>query len=278
MGAADDRPSDTDLDRLRHLAYADPRKLDDRRAIYQYQDPRPDFFGWILDQVTWPHVGRVLDLGCGPGTHLARLADREPGLAMVAADVSTGMLAVARQAAPRCRPVALDACALPLTDDSFEVVMANHMLYHVADLDRAASELRRVIVAGGQLLAVTNSLEHFAEFDALMAEAAGLESWWRPSRRFNLEHSGDDLARHFDHVDLRHCHGEIAVPDAGPMVTFARSMRDLSAYAFSDDEWSVVLADFERLATAAIAEHGPFRIRTHTGAFVCSKGGELERS
>ncbi|MGZ4710471.1 MAG: class I SAM-dependent methyltransferase [Acidimicrobiales bacterium] len=265
-----DAPADTDLDRLRHLAYADPAKLEDRRAIYAHQDPRPDFYGWILDQVDWPDEGRVLDLGCGPGTHLALLAARRPRLTMVGGDVSTGMLAAAREALASCAPVALDAGALPFADDSFDAVMANHMLYHVADLDRAAAELRRVIVSGGRLLAVTNSLDHFAEFDDLMARAAGLDAWWRPSHRFNLEHSGDDLSRHFDHVDLRHCHGELAVPDVGPMVAFARSMRDLSAHAFTDDEWAEVLLDFERLATAAIAERGPFRIRTHTGAFVCS--------
>jgi SAM-dependent methyltransferase len=265
-----DAPLDTDLDRLRHLAYADPGKLDDRRAIYQYQDPRPDFYGWILDQLDWPEQGTVLDLGCGPGTHLARLAGRHPRLTLVGGDVSLGMLAAARTALPSCAPVALDACALPFDDDAFDVVMANHMLYHVADLDQAAAELRRVIRPGGALLAVTNSLDHFAEYDQLVADAAGLDSWWRPSHRFNLEHSGDDLARHFDRVDVRHCHGQLAVPSAEPMVAFAASMRDLSGHAFADDEWDAVLDRFEQLAEAAIAERGPFCIRTHTGAFVCS--------
>ncbi len=212
----------------------------------------------------------MLDLGCGPGSHLGRLAERRPHLDLTGGDVSTGMLAAARVAAAAIHPVALDACALPLAGNSFDVVMANHMLYHVADLDRAAAELRRVIVPGGRLLAVTNSLDHFAEFDDLMAQAAGLDSWWRPSHRFNLEHSGDDLARHFDHIDLRHCHGELAVPAVAPMVTFARSMRDLSAFEFTDDAWEQVLVELEVLATEAIAAHGPFRIRTHTGAFVCS--------
>jgi hypothetical protein len=67
-----DRPVDTDLDLLRTEAYADPANLNDRRAIYAYREPPEDFHAWTLDQVDWPPRAKVLDLGCGPGTHVAR--------------------------------------------------------------------------------------------------------------------------------------------------------------------------------------------------------------
>ena len=82
---------------------------------------------------------------------MARLAERRPALTMVGADVSTGMLVAARGSLATCAPVALDACTLPFDDDAFDVVMANHMLYHVADLDQTVAELRRVIRPGGAL-------------------------------------------------------------------------------------------------------------------------------
>jgi SAM-dependent methyltransferase len=264
-----DPMSDTDLDRLRHEAYADSAKLDDRRALYEYQDPRPDFYGWILDQVDWPAPGRVLDLGCGPGTHLARLAERSPQLGLVAADVSTGMLAVARQAVPAAAPVAVDAMVLPFAADSFDAVMANHMLYHVADLDQTVAELRRVIVAGGVLSAVTNSLEHLGELMGLLAEVAGKDVWVQPSDRFNLEHSGADLERGFEQVDVRHHVGTLIVPDVEPLVTYVRSVRALSGREYTDNDWNRLVADFERAAIARIERDGSFRITTHAGAFVC---------
>jgi SAM-dependent methyltransferase len=265
-----ERPADTDLDLLRTKAYAGPEKLEDRRALYDYQDPRPDFHAWTLDQIEWPATGRVLDLGCGPGTHLARLGDRRPHLRLVGADASVGMLAVARAGAPSASVMALDAAAIGLGSACVEVVMANHMLYHVSDLDRTLAEVRRVLVAGGTLLAVTNGLDHFVEFDALLGEAAGRRDFVRPSARFSLERSGADLARWFDHVERRDHVGELVVPDLEPLVRFATSMRDLTFVGFDDASWARTMVRFEQLVAERLERDGAIRITAHAGAFVCS--------
>jgi ubiquinone/menaquinone biosynthesis C-methylase UbiE len=56
-----------------------------------------------------------------------------------------------------------DVEALPFDDDSFDLVLANYMLYHVPDLDQAIAELRRVLCPGGTLLAATNGQGHMHE-------------------------------------------------------------------------------------------------------------------
>ena len=223
-----ERPADTDLALLRTQAYAQPDKLEARRAIYDYQDPRPDFHGWTFDQIDWPTTGTVVDLGCGPGTHLARLTARCPGLDLVGADLSEGMLAATRAESARASVVCLDAAALALRTASAEVVMANHMLYHVADLAGTLAEIRRVLVPGGVLLAVTNGRDHFVEFDRLLGQAAGRPDFVRPSVRFSLEGSLADLERVFERVERRDHLGQLVVPDAEPLLRFAASMRDLA--------------------------------------------------
>lgn len=264
-----ERPADTDLALLRTQAYAQPDKLEARRAIYDYQDPRPDFHGWTLDQVDWPTTGTVVDLGCGPGSHLARLAQRCPGLDLVGTDLSEGMLVTTRAASVTASLVCLDAAWLALRTASAKVVMANHMLYHVADLARTLAEIRRVLVPGGVLLAVTNGRDHFVEFDSVLGEAAGRSGFVRPSVRFSLEGNGADLAQVFAHVERVDHRGQLVVTDVDPLLRFAASMRDLAFIGISDADWVRAMAAFEEIVTERIERDGALRITSHAGAFVC---------
>jgi cyclopropane fatty-acyl-phospholipid synthase-like methyltransferase len=81
----------TDQRRLRTQAYANSDNLQARANIYRYQQPQIDLTGWALEQVSWRGDERVLDVGCGPGQYLRRLAQR-PGLQLIAIDLSRGML------------------------------------------------------------------------------------------------------------------------------------------------------------------------------------------
>jgi ubiquinone/menaquinone biosynthesis C-methylase UbiE len=97
---------------------------------------------------------RVLEVGCGTGGFL--VAARRAGLEVVGADVATRWLVVARRrladrglSAPL---VGANAERLPWADASFDVVVADSVLEHVADPLAALREWRRVARPGGRLL------------------------------------------------------------------------------------------------------------------------------
>ena len=52
---------------------------------------------------------------------------------------------------------------LPFADKSFDLVIANYMLYHATDIDQALGELRRVLRTDGLLVAATNGPAHLIE-------------------------------------------------------------------------------------------------------------------
>jgi ubiquinone/menaquinone biosynthesis C-methylase UbiE len=253
---------------LREHAYADEAKLDDRRNLYVYREPAFDLVERVLDRLDVPPSGRVLDVGCGPGTYLAALQRRDESLRVTGADLSLGMLRSASRAGVEA-VVSVDATALPFGSSSFDTAMANHMLYHVDPIDAAVAELRRVVRSDGHVLVVTNSVSHFAEFDALLAAVSGRDGWWRPSHRFTLANGRVHLASAFETIELVRFDGELRVPDAEPVVRFARSMRDLSGHGFDDDEWERLMADFGNAVDQAIRRDGVFRTRTDSGVFVC---------
>jgi ubiquinone/menaquinone biosynthesis C-methylase UbiE len=94
--------------------------------------------------------GRALDAACGTGRHTSHLLER--GHDVVGVDATAEMLAVAREKAPGARFEQGDVCDLRFDDGEFDLAVCGLALEHVADLDRAVSELARVVRPEGRVL------------------------------------------------------------------------------------------------------------------------------
>ncbi|MBR1091457.1 class I SAM-dependent methyltransferase [Bradyrhizobium manausense] len=99
---------------------------------------------------------RLLDIGCGPGTITAALAEIV-GTAM-GVDIEPNAIAAARQLAAQSGATNLsfveaDMTALPFEDAAFDAVFFHAVLYHQgpAALTRTLAEARRVLKPGGML-------------------------------------------------------------------------------------------------------------------------------
>jgi ubiquinone/menaquinone biosynthesis C-methylase UbiE len=93
---------------------------------------------------------RALELGCGTGVFLERVAPS--GAAIVGLDLSADLLAKARgrlAAAPNVVLHRGDAENLPYPDATFDAVYGSSVLHHL-DLDRALHEALRVLRPGGR--------------------------------------------------------------------------------------------------------------------------------
>ena len=97
----------------------------------------------------------VVDVGCGPGS-AARAAARH-GAAVTGVDPAPVMLKLARWLTPRAASITWSegaAEALPVADHSATVLWSLKTVHHWSDLDAGLSEAHRVLVRGGQLLAI----------------------------------------------------------------------------------------------------------------------------
>ena len=106
-----------------------------------------------------PHLAadaKVLDVGCGPGTITAGLADRVPRGHVTGIDAAQEIIEQARAAAGGRENLDFatgDVYALDYPDDSFDVVHAHQVLQHLGDPVRALREMRRVTRPGGLVAA-----------------------------------------------------------------------------------------------------------------------------
>ena len=101
---------------------------------------------------------RAVDVGAGTGDLTFALARASaPGARVVAADLSQGMLDVARRRGPLLA-VRASAESLPFADASLDRVISGFTVRNVGDLPRALREFRRVLRPGGR--AVILELSH----------------------------------------------------------------------------------------------------------------------
>ena len=147
---------------------------------------------------------RVLDLACGSGRYLRRLAGG--GAARLAGtDLSPAMLA---RATALGRPLArADLLSLPLAAGEWDVAVCGLAVGHVADLGRSIAEMGRVLAPGGSV--VYSDLHPF-----------GALAGWK--RSFRGQDGRQYFARHYIHLYADH---QAACQAAGLTITAVREPR-----------------------------------------------------
>lgn len=102
-----------------------------------------------------PSPQRVLDVGCGTGLLLRRLARRLPGaVSLTGIDAAPGMISQARAKSDDRRLTFVQGVAerLPFDDSSFDLVISTTSFDHWADQDAGLAECHRVLALRGSLV------------------------------------------------------------------------------------------------------------------------------
>lgn len=129
--------------------------FDERSATYDDGTFHRDLAGAVVDFADLTDVGSVLDVATGTGLVLRAVDARAAGLVLTGADISPGMLAVARDALPRARWVEADAAALPFPDASVDLISCVTALHIIPDTAAVTAEWRRMLRPGGRVVTAT---------------------------------------------------------------------------------------------------------------------------
>lgn len=213
---------------LRTVQYRTPDKLASRANLHaKYGTASIAWHPWLAQQLSWAPDSVVLEVGCGPGWLWAAAAWSVPaGIHLTLSDISPGMVDAALSRVSEAgyfRNVdggVADVQHLPFDDNTYDVVVANHMLYHALDPGAAVAELARVLHPHGTLVAATNGPRHLAELWDLRSEVFGVDLSDSAGERFGSMSGRPYLEAWFDDVDWRTYHDGLHCTDVDDVMAF----------------------------------------------------------
>jgi ubiquinone/menaquinone biosynthesis C-methylase UbiE len=244
----------TDQQYLKTDQYRDSSNLDARAAIHMHFSINPHgWFNWFFDHLLkLPEDARILELGCGPAYLWKECSSRIPaGWKITLSDLSSGMLDAAwRNLIVTGRAFKfeeIDAQSIPYQDETFDAVIANYMLYHVPDRQKAIAEIKRVLKPGGYLFAATVGDNHLMEIKEWIRRAINGTRTETFAQPFTLENGLEQLTSFFPDTQLLRYSDSLRVTEVEPIMAYIRSF--IRASELSEEKLEQIRADLKNELT-----------------------------
>lgn len=188
------------------------------------------WFPWIYEKCRIQSGMNILELGCGDGTlwkeNLKLLPEQ---IQITLSDLSEGMLRDTRRTLgaedPRFTFTAFDCHQIPFGDDTFDLVIANHVLFYCQDIPQVCREVKRVLKSGGRFLCSTYGSNHMKEISRIVQEfderivLAGENLY----ERFGKENGHDILAPWFSSIRWETYEDSLLIPEEEPLISYILS-------------------------------------------------------
>lgn len=236
-----------------------------------YSKNTQGWFPWLFQQYKLTSGMRILEIGCGDGTLWTSNMHRIPsGVHITLSDISTGMLGDTRRTIgatdSRFDFQSFDCHTLPYIEETFDLIIANHVLFYCEDIPKVCKEVRRTLKPNGQFICSTYGDRHMQEVSGL---AKNFDERITLSdnnlhARFGHENGAQILENYFTDVTWNTYEDELMVTTPEPLISYVLSCHgNQNQYLLNRYK---DFADFVRRKTA-----NGFHITKDAGIFICRK-------
>ena len=195
-----------------------------------FSSNKQGWFPWIYEQCQITEGMKILELGCGNGRlWIENKAKLPADCEIILSDISEGMIRDVRREQSlqddRFSFAAFDCHAIPYEDASFDLVIANHVLFYCKDVDRVCSEVGRVLKPGGRFVCGTYGVAHMQEVSRLVTQFDDriTLSGENLYEHFGKENGAQALAPYFAEVDWQQNEEALIVTPAEPLIEYVLS-------------------------------------------------------
>ena len=250
--------------------YQNASNISARINLHSLYSTNPQgWFPWVFEQCRITSGMKILELGCGDGTLWQENKTLLPANVQITlSDISEGMLRDTRRTIgaddPRFSFAAFDCHEIPYPDASFDLVIANHVLFYCSDLTAVCREVKRVLKPGGRFLCSTYSGRHMKEVSRLVQdfdERIVLSSH-NLYEHFGRENGCGILEPYFSSVTWVSYEDSLLIPDEEPLISYI-----LSCHGNQNQYLLERYKEFRTFVKNRIK--GGFSITKDAGIFLC---------
>lgn len=238
------------------------------------------WFPWVYEHCGITEGMEILELGCGNGAIWRENYKRIPkDTHIVLNDISEGMLWDTRRELeqiecaqsgqydmPQFDIRAFDCHEIPFENGSFDCIIANHVLFYCDDLQKALSEVKRVLKQDGVFICSSYGAAHMQEITELVK---GFHSMITLSADKLYEHFGMDngeeiLKSYFSQIEKNMYEDSLLVDQAEPLIEYI-----LSCHGNQNQYILSRYKEFRSYVEKKTEKN--FQITKEAGIFICRK-------
>ena len=237
-----------------------------------YSKNKQGWFPWIYEKCNIVDGMNILELGCGSGSLWLENLGKIPGhVNITLSDLSDGMIRDLRRNLENDVGIfsfeSFDCHEIPYKDESFDLVIANHVLFYCDDIEKVAKEVYRVLTPGGVFVCSTYGKEHMKEVNKLVYDfdqriVLAAENLYD---RFGRENGIRILSKVFEDVSWQQYEDSLEVTEPEPLISYILSCHG------NQNQYIVNRYKEFRTFVKKNTRYG-FSITKDAGIFLCVKG------
>lgn len=247
--------------------YKTADKLHTRISIHEkYSTNKQGWGSWLFSQYDIFPKARILELGCGTGdiwkSNLQRL---DKSVTLCLTDFSENMVSAVKETFGEQDFISYGVVNIediPYVADSYDIVIANMMLYHVPDLQKGLSEVWRVLSEDGCFYCATYGENGIMPFIAGLLREYGVTD--TTNKNFTLQNGCEILKEHFTEVRRLDYADSLVVTDVDDMLDYIESLANMSQAA------AVGRSTLKRVLENEMRD-GVLHVPKEYGMFICRK-------
>ena len=237
------------------------QNIHDKYSVNKY-----GWHNWVLEQYNLKKNINIIEFGCGTGsTWIGKEKQIPENVNIILTDISPLMVERTKGNIDKKYGFSfkvMDIQDIPFENEYFDIVIANHMLYHVSDIKKSLSEVKRILKKDGIFYATTIGKNHLKDLEDIYRIYEGIIKFSYSSQfSFTLQNGEFLLKDFFGEISQKIYEDYLEVTAVDDIMDYITSYNHLPKEIYQE---------IYEIINKGIKNNGKFKIKKESGIFVCN--------